>query len=132
MNMIKDEKKLVVSDLFVDIYTNLNVCSQIEKMNQLGKEELYLLLILALDKHSEEDPSVVLNLMPFEEIAMNIYDQISPEDGKETTDPYILSLIEKTGSETVDTSTLVDSEGNSLREPLSKAEVRDAKINMIK
>ena len=130
--MIKEEKKLVVSDLFVDIYTNLNVCSQIEKMNQLDKEELYLLLILALDKHSDEDPSVVLNLMPFEEIAMNIYDQISPEDGKETTDPYILSLIEKTGSDTVDTSVLVDSKGNELRDPLNKAEVRDAKINMIK
>ncbi len=130
--MIKEEKKLVVSDLFVDIYTNLNVCSQIEKMNQLDKEELYLLLILALDKHSDEDPSVILNLTPFEEVAMNIYEQISPEDGKETTNPYILLLIEKTGSDTVDTSVLVDSKGNELREPLNKAEVRDAKINMIK
>jgi len=52
--------------------------------------------------------------------------------GKETTNPYILSLIEKTGSDTVDTSVLVDSKGNELREPLNKAEVRDAKINMIK
>ena len=127
-----ENKKLMVSELFVDIYTNLNVCSQIEKMNQLDKEELYLLLILALDKHSDEDPSVIHNLIPFEEIAMNIYDQISPENGKETTDPYILSLIEKTGSDTVDTSIIVDSNGNELREPLSKAEIRDAKINMIK
>ncbi len=130
-NKLIQRKLVTVSNLFVDIYTNLNVCSQIDKMNQLDKEELYLLIILALDKHSDEDPSVILNLLPFEEIAMDIYDQISPEDGKETNNPYIKSLIKKTGSDTIDTSVLVDENGKELREPLSKAEVRDAKINMI-
>jgi hypothetical protein len=129
---MKTENKLVVSDLFVDIYTNLNVCSQIEKMNQLDKEELFLLIILALDKHSDEDPSVVFNLQPFEEEAMIIYDEISPEGENKTKNPHILSLIEKTGSDTIDTSVLVDKDGNALREPLNKAEVRDVKINMIK
>jgi hypothetical protein len=60
-----EEKTLKVSDLFVEIYTNLNVCSQLENMAKLSKKELYLLLIVALDKHSDDDPVVLHNLLMY-------------------------------------------------------------------
>ena len=59
------EKKIAVSDLFNEIYINFNVSSQVENMKRLEKRELYLLLTLALDKHSDEDPVVVNNFQPF-------------------------------------------------------------------
>jgi hypothetical protein len=45
------KKKIVVTDLFVEIYENFNVSSQIDKMMKLSDRELYLLLTLCLDKH---------------------------------------------------------------------------------
>jgi hypothetical protein len=49
------QKKIAVTDLFVEIYENFNVSSQIDKMMKLSDRELYLLLTLCLDKHVEED-----------------------------------------------------------------------------
>ena len=69
-----NDKKIVVSDLFVDIYTNFNVCSQVEKMNTLTKKELYLLIILALDKHDDNDPVVLHNFLTFESIGDDIFE----------------------------------------------------------
>jgi hypothetical protein len=69
-----EEKTLKVSDLFVEIYTNLNVWSQLENMKKLSKKELYLLLIVALDKHSDDDPVVLHNLLPWKDTALEIFD----------------------------------------------------------
>jgi hypothetical protein len=80
-------KNIHVSNEFVDIYTNFNVVTQVEKMKQLTKRELYLLLTVCLDKFSDEDPVVKHNLLPFKE--------------------------------------------EKLPEPLTKDQVRDAKINII-
>ena len=77
-----DEKKLQVSDLFVEIYTNLNVCSQLENMEKLSNKELYLLLILALDKHNDEDPVVLHNLLPWKDTALQIFEL---QDDKKTS-----------------------------------------------
>ncbi len=121
-----DEKKLQVSDLFVEIYTNLNVCSQLENMEKLSKKELYLLLILSLDKHNEDDPVVLYNLLPWKDTVIEIFNL---QDDKET-DIELKELVEETGDKYIDVTILVDSKGNKLKEPLSKEEVRDAKINI--
>ena len=76
-------KNIVVSDTFVDIYKNFNVVNQVERMKALSKKELYLLLILCLDKHVDEDPVVKFNMAEFSEFAMKIFDV---QDDKETTD----------------------------------------------
>ena len=121
------EKKIVVSDLFKEIYLNFNVSVQIENMKNLNKRELYLFLTYALDKHSDEDPVVLHNFQPFKDEVMEIYDI---QDDKEATNDILLALIEETGDKYIETDDLVDSEGNKLREPLSKTEVRDAKIDI--
>lgn len=122
-----EEKTLQVSDLFVEIYTNLNVCSQIENMKNLSKKELYLLLILALDKHNDEDPVVLHNLLPWKDTALEIFNL---QDDKETDIIELKELVEETGDKYIDVTIIVDSKGNKLKEPLSKEEVRDAKINI--
>ena len=121
------EKNLKVSDFFVDIYIHLNVCSQVERMKQLSKKELYLLLIVAIDKHSGDDPVLLHNLEPFENYADKIFDL---SDDKEVHDTNLLELIKETDDKYISTKNVVDSKNQPLPEPLSKEEVRDAKINL--
>ena len=123
-----NDKKIVVSDLFVDIYTNFNVCSQVEKMNTLTRKELYLLIILALDKHNEDDPVVLHNFLAFEDISDDIFEI---QEDIEVDNDDLKQLIEETGDKYITTKNVVDSKGDVLPEPLSKVEVRDAKINII-
>lgn len=122
-----EEKTLKVSDLFVEIYTNLNVWSQLENMKNLSKKELYLLLIVALDKHNEDDPVVLHNLLPWKDTALEIFDL---QEDKECTITELIELVEETGDKYIDSTIIVDSKGNKLKDPLSKEEVRDAKINI--
>jgi len=123
-----NNKKIVVSDLFVDIYTNFNVCSQVERMKTLTKKELYLLILLALDKHDDNDPVVLHNFLPFESIGDDIF-EIQEDKGVVNDD--LTQLIDETGDKYISTKNVIDSKGNQLPEPLSKVEVRDAKINII-
>jgi hypothetical protein len=121
-------KKLIVSDDFVDIYKHFNVSSQIERMKNLTTRELYLLLIVALDKHSDEDPTVVSNFLEFEDLCMKIYDI---QDDKETDDEDFKKLIEETGDKYIDVEVIVTSDGRKLPEPFTREEVRDIKIDNI-
>ena len=123
-----NDKKIVVSDLFVDIYTKFNVCSQVEKMKTLTKKELYLLIILALDKQDDDDPVVLHNFLPFESFGDDIF---NIQEDKDIDNDDLKQLIEESGDKYISTKNVIDSKGNSLPEPLSKVEVRDAKINII-
>jgi hypothetical protein len=123
-----NDKKIIVSNLFVDIYTNFNVCSQVERMKTLTKKELYLLILLALDKHDDNDPVVLHNFLPFESIGDDIF-EIQEDKGVVNDD--LTQLIDETGDKYISTKNVIDSKGNQLPEPLSKVEVRDAKINII-
>lgn len=126
--MSEEVKNVTVSDLFVKIYENFNVVDQIENMNNLSEEELYLLLVYVLDRHSDEDPVVVHNLQPFKEKVMEIYEL---QDDKETNNTVLLELVEKTGDKYIETDYVVNSLGDKLRDPLTKVEVREAKIDII-
>lgn len=121
------EKKVNVSKLFFEIYTNFNVVSQVDKMKQLNERELFLLLTVCLDKFSDEDPVVKHNLLPFKDEIMLIFDI---QDDKEPTHPSLIMLIEETGDKYIETDNL-KYRGQPLPEPLTKEEVRDAKINII-
>jgi Fe-S-cluster formation regulator IscX/YfhJ len=126
--MSEEVKNVTVSDLFVKIYENFNVVDQVENMNNLSEEELYLLLVYVLDRHSDEDPVVVHNLQPFKEKVMEIYEL---QDDKETNNTVLLELVEKTGDKYIETDYVVDGSGNKLKDPLTKEEVREAKIDII-
>lgn len=126
--MSEEVKNVTVSDLFVKIYEKFNVVDQVENMNNLSDEELYLLITYVLDRHSDEDPVVIHNLYNFKDKAMEIYEL---QDDKETTNPILLALVEKTGDKYIETDYVVDGSGNKLRDPLTKVEVREAKIDII-
>ena len=121
-------KTLVVSEKFVDIFKNFNVVTQVEEMKNLSKRELYLLLTVCLDKFSDEDPVVNFNFQPFKEEVMEIFDV---QDDKDSTNQTLLDLISESGDKYIETDYIVDNKGEKLPEPLTKEEVRDAKINII-
>jgi hypothetical protein len=125
---VEKENKIVVSDEFVNIYKNFNILSQVDEMNKLDKRELYLLLTFSLDKHSDEDPVVVFNFKEFEDKVMEIYGIMNDEG---TSNVHLMKLIEETGDRYIETDNIVDKNGNNLREPLNKVEVREEKINKI-
>ncbi len=126
--MEKETTTIKVSEDFVSAYLNFNVANQEEKIRALSSKERALLLILALDKHSDEDPVVVGNFLPFKDEVMEIYDV---QDDKETLNESLLELIRETGDKYIDTDCIVDSSGEKLRNPYDKQEVREAKINFI-
>jgi hypothetical protein len=127
-NNDQSTKNINVSNEFVDIYTNFNVVTQVEKMKQLTKRELYLLLTVCLDKFSDEDPVVKHNLLPFKEEIMNIFDV---QDDKEATDTILIDLITESGDKYIETDYIVYNDDQKLPDPLTKDQVRDAKINII-
>jgi hypothetical protein len=121
-------KNLIVSEQFVEIFKNFNVVTQVEEMKNLSKRELYLLLTVCLDKFSDEDPVVNFNFQPFKEEVMAIFDI---QDDKDATDTDLVSLIDESGDKYIETDYIIDNNGDKLPEPLTKEEVRDAKINII-
>jgi hypothetical protein len=127
-NESTNENKIHVSNEFVDIFSNFNVVTQVEKMKQLTKRELYLLLTVCLDKFSDEDPVVKHNLLPFKEEIMSIFDV---QDDKEATDPILIDLITESGDKYIETDYIVYNDDQKLPDTLTKEEVRDAKINII-
>jgi hypothetical protein len=122
------ENKLVVSEDFVNIYKNFNVVNKVEEMKSLSEKELYLLLTVCLDKHDDEQPTVVYNFQPFREQVMELFEI---QDDKETLNPVLEELIKESGDKYIETDNIVDVDGNKLPDPLTKEEVRDAKINII-
>lgn len=127
-NTDQSTKNIQVSNEFVDIYTNFNVVTQVEKMKQLTKRELYLMLTVCLDKFSDEDPVVKYNLLPFKKEIMSIFDV---QDDKDATDPILIDLISESGDKYIETDNIVYNDDQKLPDPLTKDEVRDAKINII-
>ena len=127
-NTDKSNKNINVSNEFVDIFKNFNVINKVEEMKALSKKELYLLLTLCLDKHDDGQPTVVYNFQPFREQVMELFEI---QDDKETLNPVLQELIKESGDKYIETDNIVDVDGNKLPEPLTKEEVRDAKINII-
>ena len=126
--MEEKDKKNVVSNEFVDIYKNFNVGSQVHKMNALTKRELYLLLTLCLDKHSDDNPTVSNNFMDFKEQCLEIFDI---QDEKSTENQTLLNLIDETGDQYIETDNIVDLKGDKLPDPYTKEEIRDIRIGII-
>ena len=121
-------KKVVVTDLFMDCYKHFNVYSQVEKMNELSERELYLLLILCLDKHDDENTVVKHNFLPFEKQIMEIFDV---QDDKEVTNEVLLDLVKETGDTYIETENIIDMKDNKVADVFTKEEVRDIRIDLI-
>ena len=126
--MENKETKIKVSDKFVDIYRKFNVVDQVDDIKNLSQKEKYLLLTLCLDKFETEDPVVKFNFQPFREEVMEIFDI---QDDKETSNPILKEIIKETDDNYINTDNLVRQDGSDLPEPLTREEVRNAKINII-
>lgn len=125
----KETPKLFVSDEFLEIYKNFNVCAQIEQINKLSDRERFLLLILCLDKHDDDNPIVLYNFKPFKEEIKEIY---VVQDNKETTNQVLLDLIKETDHRHIESDYIRDKDGSEIPDPFDKHEVRDKKIDLLK
>ena len=104
--------KITVSDQFVDIYQNLTKENQVENINKLSKEELYLLLIYAIDNIDPENTILIENMKTFENEGMEIFD-IQDDNG--TSNPVLLKLIKASGSKYIIFDEVVDKSGNKVK-----------------
>ncbi len=120
--------EIKVTNDFINIYRNFNVKDVSNEMKNLSEKELYLLLTLCLDKHSDDNSTVLHNFQPFREQVMEIYDI---QDDKETTNPFLKILVEESGDKYIETDDIVDEMGNKLPEPYTKEELREIKIDLI-
>jgi hypothetical protein len=107
--------KITVSDQFIDIYQNFTKESQVENMNNLSKEELYLLLICVIDGEKDnidpENPILKENMKPFEDEVMELFDI---QDDIKTTNPVLLKLIKDSGDEYIIFDEVVDKSGKQV------------------
>jgi hypothetical protein len=126
--MLKKDKEVIVSDQFIDIYKNFNVYNQVERVRNLSSRERYLLIMLCLDKHDNDDNIFLNNIIPFlDNEVSEIYKVIN---NTKTKDKDLLDLIKETGYQYIETDNIIDSKGNTIREPLNKYEVRNEKIDL--
>ena len=100
--------KITVSDQFIDIYQNFTKENQVENMNNLSKEELYLLLICVIDNIYPENPILKENMKPFEDEVMELFDI---QDDIKTTNPVLLKLIKDSGEEYIIFDEVLDKSG---------------------
>jgi hypothetical protein len=125
-------KYITVSDNFVEIYKMFNVIKQTEKLNQLSRKELMLMLVLAIDSFSEENPAVLENFKEFKTELEIIFDL---QQDKECTDEDLLQLGKETDEKYIDTSKIRDNSDQELPTALTDAEAlqmrRDIGINNI-
>lgn len=68
-----------VSNLFVDIFLNFNVISQVEKIKKLTRQERLILLVLCADVFSEDNRVVIQNFDSFKEDLVLIHDSLEQE-----------------------------------------------------
>jgi hypothetical protein len=106
-----------VSDNFVEIYKMFNVNRQTEKMKKLSRKELMLMLVLAIDSFSEENPAVIENFRDFKTEMELIY---GLQQDQECQDVDLLSLGNETDEKYIDTSKIIDFRGEELPAPLSE------------
>lgn len=123
-----------VSNEFIDVYRNFNVSSQSDKMKNLIEKELYLLLLLCLDKHINDvdgsiiDPVVANNFSDYKDHIKEIF---KIQDDQKSDINALNELIKESGNEHIDVDCITDMNGNKLPNPLTKDQVRDAKLDNI-
>lgn len=122
---MEQDKKIIVSNEFVDIFRNFNVVDKVEEIKLLHKRELYLLLTVCLDKHDENQPTVIHNFLEFKDYIMGINDLF---ENNKTDNPVLIELSE---GGYIETDNIVDGNGNELPTPFTKEEIRDVRINII-
>lgn len=121
-----EKDTIKVSQKFIEIYRNFNVSDQREKMNEISKAELYLLLDSCIDNHDAEDTTVQLNFSPFSSELIEI---LKIQSGDEV-DNDVLKKLQKDTDDRL-SSDRVSESGEKLPSIYTRDEVRDLKLNKI-
>jgi hypothetical protein len=121
-----EKDTIKVSQKFIEIYRNFNVSDQREKMNELSKEELYLLLDSCVDNHDEDDTTVTLNFSPFYN---ELKDILKIQSGDEV-DNTILKELQKSTDFRLSSDRISDC-GEKLPSTYTRDQVRELKLNKI-
>jgi len=121
-----EKDTITISEKFLEIYRNFNVSDQRDKMKQLSKEELYLLLDTCVDEHDEDDPTVTLN---FSSYSTELNEILKIQSGDDVDNQVLKNLQEKTDFRL--SSTRVLKNGDKLPATYTRDEVRDLKLNKI-
>jgi len=121
-----EKDTITISEKFLEIYRNFNVSDQRDKMKELSKEELYLLLDTCVDEHDEDDPTVTLNFSPY---STELKEILKIQSGDDVDNQVLKNLQEKTDFRL--SSTRVLKNGDKLPDTYTRDEVRDLKLNKI-
>jgi hypothetical protein len=124
--MIKNELK--VSQLFVDIFQYFNVYDQRDRMKNLSKIELYLLLDTCVDAHDEDDATVALN---FSSYSLELKEILKIQSGDPSSWNVALKDLIKLTNDPVLKSEKITESGEYLPEVFTKEQVRELKLNKI-
>ena len=128
MDMEKKNNKVQVSSEFVKCYEHFNVFDVISDMKLLDRRELYLLLMLCVDNHDDNNTIVLKNFSEFKEELNEILDL---QENEETTNEFLLALTLETCDTAIDINNIVSVDGNKIKAPFTKEEIRDIKIDKI-
>lgn len=120
--------EIKVSENFIQAYRNFNVVNVTESMKDLDQKELYLFLLLCLDKFDSDDPVVKYNFQPFQKEVMELFDI---QDDRKSDNHILNQLGEETGDKYIETDIIRTPSGDTLPEPLNKQQVREEKIKII-
>jgi len=112
-----DNNNIHVSDEFLNAYKLFNVVKV--DVSKLNRQELLLLLIVAVDVFSDKNSVVIDNFRSFQKEISIILDLLSDKD---IDDPDLMKLSELTGERYIDTSKVKDKNGDDLPNPLSDSE----------
>jgi hypothetical protein len=114
-------EKIKVSTEFIEAYQLFNVNSQVDKIDQLSRKERLLLFTLAIDSYSEDSAVAIENFRPYKEDLDLIY---ALQNDDTVTDADLLYLSDATGEKYIDTSNIIDQNGNKLPSPTTEEEAR--------
>ena len=114
-------EKIKVSTEFIEAYQLFNVNSQVDKIDQLSRRERLLLFTLAIDSYSEDNAVAIENFRPYKEDLDLIY---ALQNDDTVTDADLLYLSDATGEKYIDTSNIIDQDGNKLPSPTTEEEAR--------
>lgn len=114
-------EKIKVSTEFIEAYQLFNVNSQVDKIDQLSRKERLLLFTLAIDSYSEDSAVAIENFRPYKEDLDLIY---ALQNDDIVTDADLLYLSDATGEKYIDTSNIIDQDGNKLPSPTTEEEAK--------
>jgi hypothetical protein len=114
-------EKIKVSTEFIEAYQLFNVNSQVDKIDQLSRRERLLLFTLAIDSYSEDSAVAIENFRPYKEDLDLIY---ALQNDDTVTDADLLYLSDATGEKYIDTSNIIDQDGNKLPSATTEEEAR--------